>query len=99
MKYLSIPIFILLTLTACTEKPEKKYIEITGIDNTIRPGDNFFRHINAKWYDSVPIPTTQAGVGAYMFMNYPQRIRLQGILDSVSKSWRFLCLRHGYINH
>jgi len=25
-------------------------------------------------------------VGAYMFMNYPQRLRLQGILDSVSKA-------------
>lgn len=74
----------LLTLAACTNPPEKKLIEITGIDATVRPGDNFYRYVNGKWYDSIPIPATQAGVGAYMFMNYPQRIRLQGILDSVS---------------
>jgi putative endopeptidase len=51
----------------------------------VRPGDNFYRYVNGKWYDSISIPATQAGVGAYMFMNYPQRLRLQRILDSVSR--------------
>jgi putative endopeptidase len=85
MKYLSILFIALLTLAACTKTTKKPFKEITGIDSTIRPGDNFFRYVNGKWYDSVPIPATQTGVGAYMFMNYPQRIRLQGILDSVSQ--------------
>jgi putative endopeptidase len=43
-------------------------------------------YVNKKWYDTARIPPSQAGVGAYMFMNYPQRLRLQGILDSVSKA-------------
>jgi len=85
MKNLVIPFIALLTLIACNKAPEKQFIEITGIDTSIKPGDNFFRYVNAKWYDSIPIPETQAGVGAYMFMNYPQRLRLQGILDSVSQ--------------
>ena len=76
----------LLAFTACSKHPVKKNVAITGIDSTLRPGDNFFRYVNGKWYDSVPIPASQAGVGAYMFMNYPQRIRLQGILDSISQS-------------
>ena len=84
MKNLIILFIAFITLLACNTTPEKPFIEITGIDNSIKPGDNFFRHVNAKWYDSIPIPDTQAGVGAYMFMNYPQRLRLQGILDSVS---------------
>ena len=78
----------LLTLASCTnsKSSEKKIIAITGIDSTLRPGDNFYRYVNGKWYDSIDIPKTQTGVGAYMFMNYPQRLRLQGILDSISKS-------------
>ena len=76
----------LLAFTACSKHPGEKNVVITGIDSTLRPGDNFFRYVNGKWYDSVPIPASQAGVGAYMFMNYPQRIRLQGILDSISQS-------------
>ncbi|WP_099711068.1 M13 family metallopeptidase [Flavobacterium sp. 9] len=75
-----------LTLTACSKHQEKKNIAITGIDSTLRPGDDFFKYVNGKWYDSVQIPASQAGVGVYMFMNYPQRMRLQGILDSISKS-------------
>ena len=43
-------------------------------------------YVNHKWYDSAQIPPSQSGVGAYMFMNYPQRLRLQGILDSVSNA-------------
>jgi putative endopeptidase len=76
----------LLALAACSKHSEKKNVAITGIDSKLRPGDDFFRYVNGKWYDSVKIPASQAGVGTYMFMNFPQRIRLQGILDSISKS-------------
>jgi len=87
MKHAVILFITLLTLASCTNPsaPEKKLIEITGIDSTLKPGDNFYRYANGKWYDSIPIPASQAGVGAYMFMNYPQRMRLQGILDSLSQ--------------
>lgn len=76
----------LLFLASCTNTPENKIVEIHGIDSTIKPGDNFFMYVNKKWYDTAQIPPSQPGVGAYMFMNYPQRLRLQGILDSVSKA-------------
>jgi putative endopeptidase len=61
-----------------------QHISITGIDPSVKPGDNFFMYVNKKWYDSVEIPSTQTGVGSYSFMNFPQRVRMQGILDSVS---------------
>lgn len=83
----SLMLFItFLAFAACSKHQEKKYVAITGIDSTLRPGDDFFKYVNGKWYDSISIPASQAGVGAYMFMNYPQRIRLQGILDSISQS-------------
>lgn len=86
MKNLFIPFIAILVFIGCSNPSEKKFVTISGIDSTLKPGDNFFRYVNGKWYDSIQIPNTQVGVGAYMFMNYPQRIRLQGILDSVSKS-------------
>tara|TARA_R110000868_G_scaffold331626_1_gene592633 strand:- start:174 stop:662 length:489 start_codon:yes stop_codon:yes gene_type:complete len=76
---------VFLAFVACSKNKEKKAVAITGIDSTLRPGDDFFKYVNGKWYDSVAIPASQSGVGAYMFMNYPQRMRLQGILDSVSQ--------------
>lgn len=78
----------LLSLAACQNNPaaDKNSIAITGIDSSIKPGNNFFMYVNHLWYDTAQIPPSQSGVGAYMFMNYPQRLRLQGILDSVSRA-------------
>ncbi|QEC66145.1 M13 family metallopeptidase [Panacibacter ginsenosidivorans] len=90
MKKLPLLITAVLFFTACTNKPENNsetsFVAIQGIDSTLKPGDNFFRYVNGKWYDTAQIPPSQAGVGTYMFMNYPQRMRLQNILDSVSKA-------------
>ena len=78
--------FALLFAGACTQTPDTKHVIITGIDFSKKPGDDFFAYVNSIWYDTAKIPASQTGVGSYSFLNYPQRIRLQGILDSVSKS-------------
>jgi putative endopeptidase len=78
---------VLLLLAGCQSAPlATELTDIPGIDSSIKPENNFFMYVNHIWYDSAHIPPSQSGVGAYMFMNYPQRLRLQGILDSVSKA-------------
>ena len=90
MKKLQVLFIVFLFFLSCKNNSEhtaeKTYADIQGIDSSLKPGDNFFMYVNRKWYDTAQIPGTQAGVGAYMFMNYPQRMRLQRILDSVSKA-------------
>lgn len=78
------PLYLVICLFLGTQVSLAQHISITGIDPSIKPGDNFFMYVNKTWYDSVEIPSTQTGVGAYSFMNFPQRVRMQGILDSVS---------------
>ena len=78
---------LLLLLAACNKPaPETKHVVITGIDSSKKPGDDFFAYVNGIWYDTAKIPAGQTGVGSYSFLNFPQRIRLRGILDSVSAS-------------
>src|ERR1700712_1866273 len=83
--YLSMALLLAAGWKQDTDKDKKRVI-LTGIDASKKPGDNFFMYANGIWYDSAQIPASQSGVGTYSFMNYPQRIRLQGILDSVSAS-------------
>jgi putative endopeptidase len=64
----------------------RKFVDVAGIDFSIKPGDNFFRFVNGRWYDTARIAADQSGVGSYSFMNIPQKQLLQNILDSVSKS-------------
>ena len=76
----------LLVAAACqrVSLPGTNRVILTGIDASKKPGDDFFTYANGIWTDTVRIPASQTGVGSYSFLNYPQRIRLQAILDSVS---------------
>ncbi|HEX3385722.1 MAG TPA: M13 family metallopeptidase, partial [Mucilaginibacter sp.] len=77
----------LVFLTAWNYQDDhKKFVDVAGIDYSIKPGDNFFRFVNGRWYDTAKIASDQSGVGSYSFMNIPQKRLLQNILDSVSKS-------------
>jgi putative endopeptidase len=64
---------------------KRSYVDVTGIDPSVKPGDNFFRYVNGRWYDTVKIADDQVGIGSYSFLNIPQKKLLQNILDSVSK--------------
>lgn len=79
---------VLGCLGACNtpDSPAKKsFVDVAGIDSSIKPGDNFFRYVNGRWYDTAKIADDQTGVGYYSFMNIPQKQLLQHILDSVSQ--------------
>jgi putative endopeptidase len=80
-------LLLILSAVACNQADkELKHVVITGIDSTKKPGDDFFTYVNGIWYDTAQIPASQTGVGSYSFLNFPQRKRLQAILDSVSKA-------------
>jgi putative endopeptidase len=82
--------FVFAFFCACQNNtpnpPERSFVDVSGIDSSIKPGDNFFRYVNGRWYDTVKIAGDQAGVGSYSFLNIPQKQLLQNILDSVSKT-------------
>jgi len=56
-----------------------------GIDSSIKPGDDFFNHVNKNWFDTAVIAEDQVGVGAYRFLNIPQQELLKTILQEVSQ--------------
>jgi len=77
---------ILLSASNYSEAQQRTYVDVAGIDQSIKPGDNFFRFVNGRWSDTVKIANDQSGIGSYSFMNIPQKQLLQNILDSVSKT-------------
>jgi len=83
--YLSLA-FIFFSACNNPDSPKKSFVDVRGIDSSIKPGDNFFRYVNGRWYDTAKIADDQTGVGSYSFLNIPQKQLLQNILDSVSKT-------------
>jgi Predicted metalloendopeptidase len=75
-------------LIACKDKPAEKTpdpVVFDGISASIKPGDDFFNHVNKTWYDAAVIDEDQVGVGSYRFLNIPQQKLLQNILEEVSQ--------------
>jgi putative endopeptidase len=80
---------LILAFMGAWDSPDptrKNFVDVRGIDPSVKPGDNFFRYVNGRWYDTAKIADDQSGVGSYSFMNIPQKELLQHILDSVSKN-------------
>src|ERR1700722_4816418 len=79
--------FVAAFFCACdrSDAPAKRsFVDVGGINTAVKPGDNFFRYVNGRWYDTVKIADDQTGIGSYSFLNIPQKLLLQHILDSVS---------------
>ncbi len=86
MKNLYCFAFSLLLLFSCKQENTTAASQVIfdGIDPAIRPGDNFFDHVNKSWYDTVTIAEDQVGVGSYRYLNIPQKKLLQKILEEAS---------------
>ncbi len=69
-----------------SQAQKRNFVDVAGLNPSIRPGDNFFRYVNGRWYDTVKIADDQSGIGSYSFLNIPQKRLLQNILDSVSQT-------------
>lgn len=83
----------LILLVSCSQQnsddnPEikKQFVSVDGINSSIKPGDNFFMHVNGIWYDSAEIAADQSGVGSYSFLNIPQKELLENILQEAAAS-------------
>ncbi len=88
MKHLTYLAIFVLAFVACKEEQKQeeqsKVPEFDGISQNIKPGDNFFAHVNKQWYDDAVIADDQVGVGSYMFLNIPQRELLEDILENAA---------------
>ena len=74
----------ILLIASTSLYAEKNKLEFDGIDDSIKPGDNFFNHVNKNWMDKAVIADDQVGVGSYRFLNIPQKKLLEDILEEVS---------------
>ena len=88
---------IICTMAAgCAEKavetpePEPKNdvvpaIELSNMDTSINPADDFFRYCNNNWLKNNPIPEEYTSFGAFTEIDQHNEILIQDIIDEVSK--------------
>jgi len=71
-----------------TSEPEKEVvpaIELSNMDTTINPAEDFFRFCNNNWLINNPIPEEYTSFGAFTEIDQHNEILIQDIIDEVSK--------------
>ncbi len=85
---------ILSTLAVgCAQKPaeteQKKEvvpaIDLSNMDTSINPADDFFRYANNNWLKNNPIPEEYSTYGAFTEIDERNEILIQDIINEVSK--------------
>ena len=86
---------ILSTLAAgCAQKPAETpepkkevvpAIELSNMDTSINPADDFFRYTNNNWLKNNPIPEEYSTYGAFTEIDERNEILIQDIINEVSK--------------
>ena len=91
----AIAMMILTTLaTGCGQKAVEKEtqtkevtpaIELSNMDTSINPAEDFFRYCNNNWLKNNPIPEEYTSYGAFTEIGQRNEILIQDIIDEVSK--------------
>jgi len=83
--------FLLAALSACNNKADDKqnaktsFFDKSGMDTTVKPGDNFFEYVNGNWVKNTTIPDDQTGWGSFYVINEDNLKNLNIILQDAAK--------------
>ena len=58
-------------------------VDLSGMDKTVNPGDDFFRYINGAWYDKAVIPPDRTSTGAFVDLDVESEDRVRAIMTEL----------------
>lgn len=72
------------TKPATPPAPLKSGVELTGMDTSVRPQDDYYAYANGKWLEETEIPADQFGWGSYMTLRDDSLTDVRAIVDEVA---------------
>jgi putative endopeptidase len=82
--------FLVLLFAACQPASDKQNtqtadpIDLTSMDSSVRPQDNFFLYANGNWLKNVQIPASQSDWGSFFILEDSSLARMHSLLDSLA---------------
>ena len=65
------------------DAPMLSGIDLQYIDSNVRAQDDFYRHVNGKWLDSVQIPADKARYGSFDMLRDDSQDQLRTIVEAL----------------
>lgn len=67
------------------DKKKPKYIDPANMDQSVKPGDNFYLYANGGWLKANPVPGAKTRWGSFDMLREESSKRLQALLTDASK--------------
>ena len=91
---LTVSLFSIALLGACSDKQSTieqpvaliSGIDKVGMDNSVRPQDDFYRYANGGWLDSTEIPADEVGWGSYMTLRKKSLEQSRAIVEDAANN-------------
>ena len=64
----------------------KKFIDPSNMDLSVKPGDNFYLYANGTWLKKNPIPPSKTRWGSFNMLTEESSQALRGLLENASKN-------------
>jgi putative endopeptidase len=58
-------------------------VDLSGMDKTVKPGDDFFRYVNGAWFATAEIPADRTTTGSFVQLDIQSETRVRGILSEL----------------
>ena len=84
-RVLIIALFVVVAVSCGQHQaPLTSGIELTNMDTSVRPQDDFFRYVNGTWLDTTEIPADRTNTGVFMDLRDKAREDVKAIIEDVS---------------
>jgi putative endopeptidase len=64
----------------------KSFVDFSGMDSTVSPGDDFFSYMNGKWLKNTKIPDDQSGWGSFYTLYEENIAKTKSVLEEAAAS-------------
>lgn len=68
----------------------RHFIDVSSLDSTINPTEDFFRYVNGKWLDKTEIPADQVAWGGFYLLQHETQQKLKAILEHLQQEHQHL---------
>jgi predicted metalloendopeptidase len=58
-------------------------VELSGMDRSAKPGEDFFRYVNGAWFDRAEIPADRTTTGSFVELDILSETRVRNILTDL----------------
>ncbi|MDM1293109.1 M13 family metallopeptidase [Sphingobacterium sp. N143] len=62
------------------------FFDVSGMDTTVNPGDNFFQYANGGWMKNTAIPASETGWGSFYILADENLEKLKTVLENAANS-------------